>query len=862
MTVVAAPLAAGPSAPDLRLALPAAAAWPAAWWATGVDATPAAGAAAVAAVMLAAVCLYLHRTPAGPREPRWSSWWSSWWSRLSGSLGSMALVVAACAAVCSSAAVLTTVRTAGPLPALTAARAVVELSGSAAGDAVRLAPGRFGGPGRTGVRLDVRQVAGRGSTSTVRSPVFVIADGRWSAVSAGQHVTFTGRLAPPEPGDGTVALVVALGPPQVREGAWFWRVADHVRAGLRAACAGLDEDAGGLLPSLVVGDTSTLPEALRTDLRVSGLTHLTAVSGANVAIVVGSTMWVAAALGAPRALRWGGAAVALLGFVALARPQPSVLRAGVMAALALTALAGARRPRGVPVLSSAVIALLVGDPWLARSAGFALSAVATGSLLLLAPAWVTRLERYVPRPVAVALAAPAAAQAACGPVVVLLDPAVSMVAVPANLLAQPAVAPATVLGVVAALVSTVWPTGAQAVAATASVATGWISEVAHRAAAVPGAQMPWPGGVAGAALLLVLTAAVVAASLGWPRRAPGRCPGWAGGAGGTDGATGGWRRGGRSRLLAPAALLALLAGWLVSARLPVPGAATALPRWAVAMCDVGQGDATLLRSGPDRAVLVDAGPDPAAVDGCLDRLGVLHLDLVVLSHAHADHVLGLPGALEGRRVGRLLVSPLHAPVENDRRVRRWAAQAGAEVHVGGAGVTGASDTGGYGVRWSVLAPQAGRYPPVPETSASPGGGAGPGAAGDPEGTEVNESSLVVVAEVTTPDGTVRVATLGDLETQGQSALLSTISGSPVGPVDVVKVSHHGSAKQVPALYERLGARVALVGVGAGNDYGHPAPSTLTMLHRTGATVLRTDRDGDVLVAPAHGGALTVSTRTP
>jgi len=155
----------------------------------------------------------------------------------------------------------------------------------------------------------------------------------------------------------------------------------------------------------------------------------------------------------------------------------------------------------------------------------------------------------------------------------------------------------------------------------------------------------------------------------------------------------------------------------------------------------------------------------------------------------------------------------------------------------------------------------GRYP-LAGTGISPGSGEGREPGGDPEGTQVNESSLVVVAEVTTPEGTVRVATLGDLETQGQSALLSTMSDTPIAPVDVVKVSHHGSAKQVPALYERLGARVALVGVGAGNDYGHPAPSTLTMLRRTGATVLRTDRDGDVLLAPAPGGALTVSTRPP
>jgi competence protein ComEC len=123
---------------------------------------------------------------------------------------------------------------------------------------------------------------------------------------------------------------------------------------------------------------------------------------------------------------------------------------------------------------------------------------------------------------------------------------------------------------------------------------------------------------------------------------------------------------------------------------------------------------------------------------------------------------------------------------------------------------------------------------------------------------VNESSLVVLAEVVSPGGRLRVAALGDLETAGQSALLrDDRARAGLAGVDVVKVAHHGSAKQVSDLYLHLGARVALIGVGTDNDYGHPSPSALDVLRRAGSTVFRTDRDGDVALLPSTGGGPSV-----
>ncbi|WP_432507381.1 ComEC/Rec2 family competence protein [Kineococcus arenarius] len=665
---------------------------------------------------------------------------------------------------------------------------------------------RPGPPQRVVVDVRLTRVDVRGRRLDVAAPAAVFADADGWAGAVGTTVSLTARLAPAEPGERAAVLLHARGPvQQVGRAGPVHRAAERLRAGLRRACAALPADARGLLPGLVVGDTSALPADLEADMRAVGLSHLTAVSGANTTLVVGALVALASRAGLGRRLRLLAAGAGLAGFVVLAHPEPSVLRAAVMGAVGLVGLLAGRPSGGVPVLSGAVLVLLVADPWLAREVGFALSVLATAGLLLLAAPWARLLQGVgVPRAPALALAVPAAAQAVCGPVVVLLTPEVNPLSLPVNVLAAPAVAPATVLGLAATVLSVLWPAGAAVLVLPAGLAVGWIALLARRAADVPVA-LPVPAGAAGAVVVVVLTALVLlAAAVLLRRRASG---------------------GGRARSLAAAVALALCAVLLVrcAPRWGGPAGTWPAPDWLVVGCDVGQGDAVVLRSGPRSAVLVDAGPDGELVDGCLDRLGVQRLDAVVLTHPHADHVDGLAGALRGRVTGQVLVSPLAVPPASER-VAEVAADAHAPVRTA---VTGASGRAGD-VTWTVLAPD-------PSAAAT----------ADPDSSQVNDASVVLLADVSG----VRVLLTGDLEPEGQRRLLRTAGSWPGGaPVDVVKVAHHGSARQEAGLYAALRPRVALVEVGATNDYGHPAPPVLAMLDALGARTLRTDRDGDVAIA--------------
>ncbi|HEY6793653.1 MAG TPA: ComEC/Rec2 family competence protein [Kineosporiaceae bacterium] len=859
--------------PDLRLVPAVSAAWAAAWWGTAAGAPGRNGLAGAApavaclvALGLAAVGLVMSRG-----VPRRAD------SRGGGRFGAApVLVLSVMAAVLATCAVACATRYHAPLPRWAADRAVVEVRAQVTDDPRQVTGGPPGRPPEVAVRIAAHQLAGRGISVRVGAPLLLLGSGAWQAVSAGQTVIAVGRLRAADPGDDVVALLTAQGGPRaVSRGSWPWRLADRLRGGLRRACAGLPTDAGGLLPSLVVGDTSALPDRLRSDLQAAGLTHITAVSGANVAISAGAALWVSSALGAGRRLRLVLTAVVLAGFVVVARPQPSVLRAAAMGGVGLLGLAGARQSRGLPLLAGSGVLLLAIDPWLARSTGFALSCLATAGLLLLAPLWTGSLSRRLPRVLAAGVAVPAAAQAMCGPILVLLQPSVSIVSVPANLLAEPAVAPATVLGLVAALVAPLWPVAAEVPARLGGLATGWIALVAHRAAGMPWGSLPWPSGPGGAVLLAGFTAALIVVTTRWrlgdagrdPWGAPPRLPPRA--AGGPVGPQPSRVRGGAGtrhaarrtpgrRWLAVGvlALLAAVIGWWAGSRLPPWGPGPwPPPDWAVVQCDVGQGAALVARSGVDRAVLVDTGPDPRLMTSCLDRLNVRHLDLVLLTHFHADHVGGLPGVLARRDVREVLVSPLAEPAENAEAVARELAVARVPERVGAAGQSGAADGAAWSVRWRVLAPAQG---------ASPRGGSGPSAAGGDHGDEgsvVNEASLAYVLDVRAPSGSLRLVGMGDLERDGQQALLAWVTARPgvLGPsVDVVEVAHHGSAKQIRELYATLRPRVALIGVGAGNEYGHPAPSTLAMLHGMGVEAFRTDTDGAIAVSVRPGGALSAA----
>ncbi|GGN86836.1 competence protein ComEC [Actinoplanes lobatus] len=617
-------------------------------------------------------------------------------------------------------------------------------------------------------------------------------DPGWRGLLPGQRVTVTGRLLPPRPGDLRAAVLSARTPP-VPEGrpSWAQRGAGVLRAGLQRACEPLPDDSGGLLPGLVVGDTSRLDPALEEDFRATGLTHLTAVSGTNVAIVLGVVLFVVRRFPAGPVLCAVLCAVALAGFVILARPSPSVIRAGAMGAIGLLGLAGGRPRAAVPALAAGAAALLIADPELAADPGFALSVLATAGLLLLAPVWRDGLRRAgCPPGVAEALAVPAAAQVACGPVVAAISGTVSLISVPANLVVVPAIAPATLLGVSAAVLSSFWPAAAEFTAWLGHWPAEWLVLVAHTGARVPAGALPWPDGATGGLLLAGLTVAVLFAA----RRAIVRR---------------------LATVVALGAVLGALPVRLLSPGWPPPG-------WFVVACAVGQGDAVVLAAGAGRAVVVDAGPEPNAVDRCLRRLGVREVAVLVVSHFHVDHIGGVDGVFRGRRVGAVIGPAWPEPASGRAAVEKAAAEAGVAVGVAGAGW--ACSVGG--LRLEALGP-------ITEMR---------GTNSDP-----NNNSLILRAGA----GGRSVLLLGDAETEEQEDLVAGL-GTAGLRADVLKVAHHGSALQATALLDAVRPAVALVSVGRDNDYGHPNAGVIGRIARGGARVLRTDESGDVAAVIVEG----------
>jgi len=780
---------------DIRLLVPALATWACVAFLLG---QPPAAALVVLGVATAGL---------GPASWAWRRGRRWWWSLVALSFAAVLLGVTAVVA-------WTVVRESGPVRELAGDRAVVSVVATVATDPRPVTGGVGGGAGPGGqpfvvVTLDLHAVTGRGLTTRVQSPVLLIGTPELLSLYWHDSVQLTGRLGPTDdPADDVVAILYARGPVTVtdRPGP-VDRAAETVRARFATATAGLPSDARGLLPGLVIGDTTRTPADLTAAMQATGMTHLSAVSGSNVSFVLGSALWLCGWLGVGRRWRPLVALGLLLGFIVLVRPEPSVVRAAAMGVVGLLGLGVSRRREGVPALAAAVLALLVWDPWLARSFGFVLSTLATLGLLLLAAPWGSALAARLPpriAPLGPALAVPLAAQVGCGPVIVLLQGSVSVVGIATNLLAGPLVAPATVLGVATAALSVVSTGLAGWLAWVPAVPTLGIAVIARVGARVPWGAVPWPSGATGALTLAGLSLAVVL------------CGPWL-----THHA--------RQRPVVACACGVLgLAGAVPTAPLAWPPAG-----WRYVMCDVGQGDAMVVRSTEGAVVVVDAGPDRQLVGGCLSRLGIGAVDAVVLTHDHADHVDGLPGVLEGRSVGRVLTTPLDAPpVQAADVVREATARQVPVDHL----------YAGDRLSWPGITARV--WWPARIIHA---------------GSEPNNASVVLTVEV---DG-LRLLLLGDVEREAASEVLRRLRADPAGlgaGFDVLKVAHHGSSNRDDALYAAVRAPLALISVGAGNDYGHPAPSTVSLLERDGFRVLRTDRDGDIAVAGQRGHVSLVTTR--
>lgn len=638
-----------------------------------------------------------------------------------------------------------------------------------------------------------RIVRARGVQLNQRLPVTIRASGaagqKLLEVPVGTVVRVQGRLAPVDPGERGAAVVTLRSEPQlVRSADWPSRQVNRLREGLRRSTSHSPPQQAGLLPSLVVGDTSRLDPDLEASFKATGLTHLTAVSGTNLTLTLAFLLGLA---------RWSGVrgrsvrVVGLLGvvvFVVVCRAEPSVVRAAAMGLVALAGLGFAGgRARGLRHASTAVVVLMVVDPWLGRSLGFALSALATVGILWWGGRWAAAM-RWAPAWLAESVAVPLAAQLATQVVVTGISGEISVVGLAANALAAPMVGPATLLGLAAAIVALISPTLAGVIA----WAGGWCVQpviwIAQVGGSLPAATWRWPASVAGLGLLAFLclcAAALVPEVLS------------------------------RSWLCALLALLLAVGSWHEPRPLGFPGP------WRVAFCDVGQGDATVVWVAPGRAILVDTGPEPTATLACLRRLGVRELPLLVLTHYHDDHLGGLAGVLSAFPTGRLVVNPLVTPEGAARAVGQLAAHHGVpleKARLGHAYQVGAA-------RWQVV-----------------GVGAADvlAASGEGESSAENNSSIVSTVEV---DG-LGVVLPGDAEPAAEQAVVAR-GWSP--GLHVLKMPHHGSSRQDERFWCDSGAVLAVASAGLRNSYGHPSRSALRLADKCGMRVARTDLQGTIAV---------------
>jgi competence protein ComEC len=649
------------------------------------------------------------------------------------------------------------------------------------------------------------------------------------AVGVGDIVGIQGRLRPPDLAGQAVHAhatlrATELSPTGRRRGGALG-VVDGVRRRAEHVLDGqLPPTEAGLLRGMVLGDDAALPEELRDAFKAASLTHLTAASGQNIALLAALAFGLCVVAGVGIRARWMFVLALIALYVPLAGGGPSIQRAGVMGAATIAAaLAGRPASRWYALLLAAA-ATLVLDPRAATDPGWQLSFAAVIGIATIAAPARERLQRGgLAAPVAEAVAMTAAATLATAPLIAIHFDRVSLVALPANVLATLAVAPIMGLGLAAAALGQLAPVFAVPLVAIAGPLLGFLVGLARLAAGLPGAQvaLPLPALVVLCALAAVLITAPVAEGVaGGTRRQLDPRTWFAAREGAT--VVGGPRSGRRRALLAAAVLIAVAAALgpaLLPRRTVAPPPNGVL---RVTALDIGQCDATLLQAG-GHAILVDAGPAGGGIAGKLKLAGVRRLDALVVTHPQADHDGGAPAVLavlpvdlllDGRGGDRSPTSTaIDAPAQR-KRTRITAAQAGQTVTAGP-------------LTLRILWPPSGPATP---------------------GTDPNDRAVVAVAEAF-----------------GATALLTADAESPIlapldlPPVDVLKVSHHGSADPgLPALLTRLRPRVALIEVGAHNTYGHPTPATLQALAKAVPIVKRTDRDGAIHVDLASGRATVTS----
>ena len=559
----------------------------------------------------------------------------------------------------------------------------------------------------------------------------------------------------------------------------LFRFTEVIRNKFRGQADG--STSSSLVPGLVLGDTSLQSNDFKEQMQKVGLSHLTAVSGANFVLVASFLLWFLQFIIKRIKHRLIIVLIVLFLFIFLVRPTPSVLRAAVMTLVILIARYRGENTRGIASLGAAITLLILLDPFQSIDPGFALSVLATAGILFLSPKVENKLQKIIkPRWLVEAISIPVSATIPCLPVILLLSNEFSIATIPSNILVAPVIAPITVLGFLSAILTPIVSSVGAILFAAATFFAKYIVVVSDAMEKFPSIHF---NDTRVYILIFILSLVLYF----------------------------------NHQKSITVIITALLLAQLVFNTTSWPGR-----NWQVVNCDVGQGDAMVVNLGTSSAIVIDTGPDPGVIDNCLRALNIKTIPVLILTHFHSDHVGAISGVVKDRLIGQVWISNLHQPESAYERAMKELV--GIEVKSVTKGESYLFPESNVEIK--VLWPQSNGV----NFKELPG-----------DGSKINNSSISLILKT----NDLSVFAGGDIEPEVQEVI--TASGL-LSDVDLLKVSHHGSAYQYVPMLDILKPEIAIISVGSENSYGHPDVEFINELEKRSISVWRTDLSGGISVA--------------
>ncbi len=589
----------------------------------------------------------------------------------------------------------------------------------------------------------------------------------------------------------------------LKEANLFDKTINKVRSNFLEITTSLSGDARELLPGLILGDTRNQSLALSQDMKNSGLTHLTAVSGGNIAILLLAIIWLCQKFRFTIKKQIVTGLVVLIIFALLVRTEPSVVRASLMGAISLLGLFTGTRRHGISALVTTICIALLVDPNLAVSWGFCLSVFATAGLLVFTRPFANKISELVPRipeSLSVLIAVALSAQISTAGLIAGFSGQITLWSIPANLLASPVIPFVTIMGYLSLVFSIFYTPFAYLFGYLAAIFANWIGFLAHYFASNETSIIHVPKGIIGFLLIsFIMALSAFLIFLVTKTKIENK------------------------RTLVISIFLILIFSLILKTK-DVEN--WPIRNWQFVMCDVGQGDGLVLKDSTGKVLVVDVGPNGQLMNDCLKKLGVKTIDVLMLTHFHTDHVEGLELVKNRHKIQKVYLTWVEDPVYEVERTKQLLNDV-LTFHIKSGEVISLGEMKIQCLWPTRIKMNLGSIP--------------------------NNSSLVNL--VTIKNASFLLT--GDIEPPAQEAIQKLWK---IPQVDVVKVPHHGSKFQDVNFPKWTRARLALISVGQENSYGHPAKLTLDLYRDSGMQVLSTDEVGSIAIGISADDSIQVSTK--